>query len=205
MKKICFKILFIIILSSCAFAPFSTQKSGYTLGQGKWSLETGLDPALYGRASYGLIDDLDLSIIYEQQLSPVLGLDFKYSILNNREGLSFATVVGGFRASSTSGYSAGVIASFKAAWFEPFLNARYSHVKWAKQSVENEIEDSIFNEIIFDGLNFSYMQYTFGFNFWTSDSFGFAINGRLIEFVTGVDDQSTDSDIIPGFSLMWKF
>lgn len=202
-NKIWMKFLMCAALGSCAFAPFSTEKSGSTIGQGKWALETGMSPALYGKGTYGISENFDASLTYEFQLSSVIAADLKYSIINNKEGFALAGTAGIFNASNTDGYTAAFVASYKAGWFEPFINARYNKVKWDKTVVKNDVEDSTFDEFTFDAKEFSYMQYTFGFNFWTSARFGIAVSGRIIDFIDGAkgDEQQ---EIMPGISFMWR-
>ena len=201
-------ILFCVsLLSSCSLAPFNTVKTARTLGDGNWEIDTGFSPALYFTTSRGFSDDFDAGVMVERQFFPVFGLFGKYSFLNKKDDEFSASVYGGgflgVDVVESSGFFLGPVLSYKASWFEPYIVIKYNWVKWKGQDLNGDEKDDLFVDLFrFDDIEFSYMQYVLGFNFWCTEGFALNINAKYFSFFGS--DVSDDADALFGFGFTWR-
>lgn len=201
-----FTLLSFLWLSSCSLAPLHDEKTGSTNGKDKFTIDAGYSPFLYGKGSYGITDDLDVSVALETQFFFVLSAALKYSLINNKDGFSLATHGGGFYGSdavSTRGVYGGLVTAYKMKWFEPYLAAKYNYVKWGGlNSLDGEERDDLFFDFANSAtsLSFGYLQAVLGFNFWLDEDVALTLNGKYLYY-----DDSAISDngvFLPGLEIL---
>ncbi|MCB9060499.1 MAG: hypothetical protein H6622_03135 [Halobacteriovoraceae bacterium] len=204
-------LLFILFfISSCSLAPYTSTKTARTLGEGNWEIDTGFSPALYLGTSIGVSENLDVSFLIEAQAAPVIGLSGKYALLNSQdEGFSFSGLGGvflGIDVVESSGFFIGPVLSYKVDWFETYIVTRYNWVKWKGKNLNSDQRDELFIDFInFDNIELSYMQYTFGFNFWFDQKIALNINAKYIKFF-GNDVSNNDKEsLLPGVGFIFRF
>jgi len=201
----------IVLFSSCSLAPFTSTKTARSLGKGTWEIDAGISPAYSFSASRGLSHKFDLGLTIEGQVgAPVFALNGKYAFINKQnEGFSLSGFGGAFSGAGADsyGYYLGPVFSYKVKWFEPYLVARYNWVKWKGVDLSTDDTDDLFVDLLdFDDTDISYMQYTFGINFWFSQTFGLNLNLKVITFF-GNDVEADDQSGVatPGVALLLRF
>ena len=202
-------LLFIVLgLSACAVAPFTTPKSGHSLGKGNWQVDASVLPVPGALVAAGVTDDFDAGVLYEVQFGSVISAFGKYSLVNNRTGWATSLYAGAFTAASvgtTNGYYVGPVISYKTKTVEPYISIRYSWVKWDLDgATEDDVADSIITIDTFEPeITFAYVQTDFGFNFWVKESFGVNVHGKL--WTVFDDNIAVSSTVMPGVAFLFNF
>jgi hypothetical protein len=204
-------LAFLLTLASCSIAPLSGPQSAKTLGDGNWQIDSGFTYLPYIAASRGTGENIDLGFTVETQMFAVGALNAKVAVYNEGEE-GFATAIAGslFHAldgdSQSKGFYVGPVFSYKASWFEPYLVVRYNWANLKTREFDRDDRDDFIFDLLRYGNNIKleYMQYTLGFNFWTSDSFAFALDAKVLHVLS---DHVKDDDrfvVLPGLNFIWK-
>jgi hypothetical protein len=194
-----------IVLGACAFAPFKSTNTARSLGDKKWGMDAGFSPATYVTAAYGVSENFDLGLVVEEQIAPLIGIWGQYSFINNKEKGALALHGGVSKGTGVMGSSAfyiGPIVSFKKNWFETYLNVRYNYVDFKAADLSgDDLADFILEG--FTQGHLSYVQSTFGFNFWFSEKVAMDLNVKHI-YLLG-DGASVDNSLVPGLGMNFRF
>lgn len=177
--KAIFILLASLILFTGCVGPLLNHGTGRSLGSGNHNAKViAALEGYYGfQYDYGFSDNFDLGVQYEV-LS--IGLNSKYSFINQSSGFSFAGTLG---IGSTFGgvYSAlGFNGSYKAGSWEPFASLRYTSVEVDQQEIINKDTGDLFT--VTPVMNYDYTQGFLGVKYWFTD--GLALNVELGSFVS---------------------
>ncbi len=188
-------------------APFTSPKSGRSLGEKNWEITSGFSPAPTFSVARGFSENFDAGALAEYQLFPQVAVWGKYSLINtDKRDYAVALYGGLFQAldlAESQGFFAGPIISYKKKWFETYFVIRYNYVDWDPiKLTANDKDDSLFDSVDWDAGSLDYMQYTFGMNFWFTDGFALNLSGQYWSFFE--NGVHTDS-VIPGIELIWHF
>lgn len=203
-------LLFLFTLASCSIAPLSGPQSAKTLGEGNWEVNSGFTYLPYVAVNRGITENLDLGATVEMQAFGLAAVNAKYSVYNNgEEGVAAAVAAGGFHALdtvNTKGFYVGPVLSYKSSWFEPYLAVRYNWLRWkAYESDSDDRDDFIFEFLKYTSdMDVAYMQYTIGFNFWTSESFAFGVDAKILSMFGSHVEKDDRTLILPGLNFIWK-
>lgn len=202
MKRLILISLF--IFSSCSLAPLTSPKTASSLGKGELELTGGLSPAANATLIYGLTEDLDFGGTYEIQFFQQVSVWGKYSFINQMQSHSLALYGGVFAAldaSSTRGIFVGPVYSYRHKWFEHYLVTRYNYVNWGAGDIKQEDKEDSLLDLNWDSGHFSYLQFSYGINFWTSEKFAINISAQYFYYL---DNDGDASNIVPGIELIFK-
>lgn len=169
MKKILVLLVLLItatIIQGCAVAPVQSYNSAKSLGYGNNDIRlSGSMPALsYDR---GVTENLDIGFGIENQDFWLAMIRGKYSILNQKNGLSFAVTGGlGYAADmgdSKSAYVGPILSYFNRSGTEFFVGYRLNYVHYSNNFKDVDTAD-IFS-FFFREKNIYYTQLDLGVTF----------------------------------------
>lgn len=118
----------LLLSSACSLAPVSPRDSASSVGKGIVKIDTNLLPTPAINTTFGLTDNLDIGLDIEDVHRHTIWS--RYSLLNNKTGVSVAAASGAFTYSDsdTNGFYAGALLSYrKNSRVE--LTAGYRHSK----------------------------------------------------------------------------
>jgi len=104
--------LLVFSICACAHAPLTPRNNAASIGKGKLKLETGMAPTIGFSAMYGLGENLDVGIDFEQLI--LTSVWSRYSFLNEPQGFSLAANGAVFVAvgeNASNGWYTGLLAS----------------------------------------------------------------------------------------------
>ncbi len=188
-------IFFSFLISGCSLAPFSSGHSAHTIEKNTLAIQGGLAANTatipYARAGFGVSQNLELGLVSEYHLDPVIGLVAKYAFLNNqKQGMSFSveSSVGGGggvsilkgKSKSTYAYTGPIIGYKKNKW-DTYLSGRYSHVFTHASDREND-KELFGSKDLFNRATVKYGMVTLGNTYWItkSENFGLNINANYL-------------------------
>ncbi len=199
-QKLLITLISLVLLASCAVAPFSSPKSAKSIGKSKNQIDFGLSPTPYVMYGHGITKNWDLGFQGETQFfaSLALGPWTRYSLINNRKGFSLALYGGasyGFGLLTTYSVFGGPIISYRKGKFEPYLLVRYNITSFSDFDADDTLFDSGDSSI-------NYLESVAGFNIWMKKDMGINLN---VKHFYAFEDSGDDSIVLAGVSLLFKF
>lgn len=195
-----FVALLLILLNGCAVAPFATDHSGATLGEGKNAIDTGFSPAPYFQYGRGISDKFDLAGGIEVQLGYSVFMYGKYNLYTKHtNGLSLSMLGGaglGFSYISSKFIFTGPIASYRKNAFEIFLHPRYNVLMYDKFS----LTDDRVKGFDVDGGSFDYFLLAAGAQYYFTPSFALGLS-----VVARPPAPGDPIYVAPGISALLRF
>ena len=188
------------MMSSCSLAPFSPTTSGRSYGAGNVHAEAGNNNSSYHfKFGVGLNKDFDAGFVMEFGEISTSAVFLKYSFMNNKTGPSMATEFGYGSTESTIFYYGGLASSLAfSEEFELFLNGRVNSITTDQSDIE---KDQFHGNIKITEYQLTYLQASFGFNIWLTDSAGISIYATYFKG----DNLETKQDSIMGGSFIFNF
>jgi hypothetical protein len=188
-----------LLLNACAFGPLVTHETARTVGENRHELLGGYGNVGYMvKWSYGVTKDIDLGFQIE---SMSIGLRGKYAFINNERGFSLAAAAGVGNSIGGSHYYGDLMTSYKAAWWEPYLNFRYVRVK--TDPIEVRDKDNGPLDFTINSLEYSYGQLFFGNRFWMTENWILSVEASsIVLHSTGIKMSSV---AVIGAALGYKF
>ena len=174
-------LFFSLILSSCAFAPYSNNHSARTLGKGNVSVQAGLSANAnvpIARLGYGIANNVDIGLLAEEQNNTELfGGWLKYAFINEKEGFSFSAETSAGGSDSSRYFYIGPTVGYKWHWYEPYFTARYNYVAYHN---EHNVDLSLFGKLdVNEKGNYQYGLLTLGSTLWATNWLGLNLNANV--------------------------
>ena len=172
--------ILIFLLAGC-FGPLISQESARTVGKGHNGFKLIASNAGYGfKYDHGFAEDFDVGYSLETYST---GISAKYAFLNNASGpalggkIGYGTTLGGH-------YTMGsLLASYKTANWEPFLNLQYNSVQIDSQEVKDANTGDVFATT--PTVDYNYTQAFLGMKYWFSPRFAISIEAS--DFISSND------------------
>ena len=208
-----FAVLILVMIESCALAPFSSPKSAQSLGPDKEEIDIGILSLPYVQYTSGITENLDLGGAIGIQLGYDASIFAKYSIINEPLGSSVAIAGGigvGYFLIPTRFAYIGPVWSHHWKSFEIVVHPRWNTVQWDETTLEEEQQDvtdpnSTNDEedliLELDGGQLTYGQFHLGMYFWFTERFALSVSG--IGFFG--DEGTFSSGLLPESSLLFQF
>jgi len=105
-------LIMLFLGNACSLVPLSPRDSASSVGKGKVKIDTNLLPAIALNTTYGLTDNFDVGLDIENVT--IATVWSRYSLLNNKTGVSVAATGGAFSHmdTDTNGLYAGALLSY---------------------------------------------------------------------------------------------
>ena len=183
----------------------NSSKTARPLEKDNTMVDFGFSPFPYANLSSSISKRITISGSIEQQLFPLISAAAKYSFQDPRDGLSFATEIGGSLGmgivKSYSGFG-GPIVSWKKNKFEFYLYPKINFVYFDKLELSSADRNDLFiNEI--DPGSITYLLTALGTTFWFKENIG--LNIEIKNFVLLSKPGEVKKDIIPSIGMMIGF
>ena len=192
-------LLLLLMITSCSLTPFAPSTSGRSYGAGRLQTEVGNTNSNYHlKLGFGASDKLDLGFDMEFGAISTSAIFLKYAIVNNKTGPALGVEFGYGSTESTKFYYGGVVGSIVfGKQFEVFTNLRLNSVS----TDESDIEKDEFNgNIKILAYDVNYLQATYGFNLYFSDSAGLSLYSTYFK---GQDIETLEDNTF-GASLIFN-
>ena len=179
--------------------PLLNHETGRSLGKGKQSIKllAGTEGIWGIDWDIGLTEDFDVGIQYEA-LS--LGLDAKYSLINNKTGIALAAMTGiGLTAGGTY-YLAALATSYRVKDFEPFASLRFTQVNIDAADVKDTSTGTVF--VSLPKTSYNYLQGFLGAKYWFAKAFALSVEAG--SFVSS-SEVKFDQNAYYSFALEFAF
>lgn len=183
----------------------NSSKTARPLEEDKTMVDFGFSPFPYANLSKSVSRRFTVSGSIEQQLFPLVSGAIKYSFQDPRDGLSFATEVGGSLGmgivKSYSGFG-GPIMSWKKKKVEFYLYPKVNFVYFDKLELSSSDRNDLFiNDI--DPGSLTYILTALGTTFWFKENIG--LNLEIKHFALLSKPGEVKKDIIPSIGMMIGF
>lgn len=159
------KLAFVLafnFLAACAVGPLVSHETARTVGDNNHELVGGYGQAGYVfKWNYGITDKFDIGLHWE---SLSIGVRVKYMFLGGGEGFSMAAAAGTGSSVGGSHYYGDLMSSWLIKRWEPYLTARFVHVK--TDPVELRDKDTGHFNFTIPSVDYDYGQFIGGARFW---------------------------------------
>lgn len=183
----------------------NSSKTARPLGEEETIVDLGFSPFPYVNISSSASKRVTISGSIEQQLFPLVSGAIKYSFQDSRDGLSYATEIGGSLGmgvvKSYSGFG-GPIVSWRKKKVEFYFYPKLNFVHFDKLELSSADRNDLFIDEIDPG-SVTYLLSALGTTFWMEENIG--LNLEIKHFSLLSKPGEVKKDIIPSIGLMIGF
>jgi len=193
-------VIMVFTFSSCSLSPFSPTSSGRSYGKGHFYAAAGnVNSSYHMKFGMGVTEDFDAGFVMEFGEIATSAIYLKYSFINNEVGPSVNGEFGYGSTETTKHFYIGSAASLAfSKEFEIFFNGRINSVSTDETDIE---KDEYQGNIKILEYQITYLQLSYGFNIWFSESSGLSLYSVHFQG----EDIETSKDSIFGGSFLFNF